>query len=360
MGMQVSQLKINQILLEKKAECSAFTDRVNQILPTVQKMLNSAFQSSKTRPGITIELSERWLIIEDPKTHKYTTAIFELMPKPDTTTSSDIKPLYLNEVFSQKVASWLISLAAKNDVVSFGVVKGDGGKITGFRFTDEKTGLILDIATKSTVNEILEYGSIVSYSVMEPGKTTFHFLRKDEQLMSHLQIGPNYERIQKDFAFIEKLHSRIGLRSEAFPKAVEASVRDLCKNLKLKLETLYCSFPDQAEEVLDRVLKRSDGTEYGDLLLAVYGVSAFLLTSDPDQRSRRMNNFDEAQLKPVDVSLLSASMDYRMDDIMASLDWGMARFDVNSMSQQPDGESTIKGYDRLVNFLETQRTVMKS
>jgi len=359
MGMQVSRTKINQILQEKRAEYTAFTQRVNQILPTIETMLNSAFKAAKVRSDLSIALSDRWLIIEDPQTNRYCAAMFELMQKPESTAIADQKPLYYHQAFSNKVVTELISLSAKNDLVNFMPI-GSAGKISGFRFIDVKTGLVLDVAKKSTVNEIIEFGLSVSYVVTEGGKTTSHFLRKDEELMSHLQIGPNYERIQKDFAFMEKLHSRIGLRSEAFPKAVEASVRELCEKLTYRLEKLYDSFPDQAEDVLSRVLKRSDGTEYGDLLLAVYGVSAFLLTSDPDQRSKRMANFDEAQLKPADVSLLSASMDYRTDDIMTSLDWGMARFDVNTMSQQPEGESIIKGYDQLVTFLETQKKVLGS
>jgi hypothetical protein len=137
----------------KTSDKDHFTQTVTRILPTIEKVLNSAFMAANDKSGVSITLSDKWLTIKDRRTQTYASAVFELMRKTDPKSSSNTTELYFRDLFNTKFVNTVEELVTDRTSFTYKLLR-TGNQISGFRMVDNSTKIIIDIVRKSTLAKI--------------------------------------------------------------------------------------------------------------------------------------------------------------------------------------------------------------
>ncbi len=353
--MEIRKSKFGRMMGGKLTEYKEFYKKVNELVPSVEGLLNSALRTSQGRHGVSISLSDRSLVLEDPETMKYNHVIFQLTIKRDPALIPAGEQVLFKDLFSESFVKSLEKASGPPTPFSVKVLKTEG-KIDGFEILHGPTGITIRAIRKSTMDRLVGLRDAMSSVFTDgPGHMEFNLLRTKDELDGGTQTGPNYGITESAISVIDSLYSKKKALA-AFTDAGVLENLDLArKRARNVLSNLSEIFPEDADRIVGRMLGVSDGTDYGRMM-TVTCLGAVMLGSETKVKAiDRLDKLVAEGIGARDFVMLSNAMGSEKEKVMAAIDFRTMRIEIGTISESQKGKDTLKGYDLLADLISQQK-----
>lgn len=349
--MEITKLIPPELLRRKVNEGLTFGKKVYETFPEIEKLLNSAWKGVKDRPKITLALSEKWVGLENMEADRYAVAVVKLDWRRDEDAKPDeSQPIKYANILTREFADNLIK-SASGSQFKCEVIEGRNSIIGGFKLTDRQSGIIIEVTRKSILENIMADSEMISYAKFHSESLELMQLLRFDKPTGEAeqkpmdQKGPNCQSMERTIANVSTIIGRLG------GEGVAETFNTMRTELETSFRTAAIRYPDRIEEILEKAWRLTDGTTYDRLMVTKCALYIVIGSDDLATGLRRLESLEKQGVKGLDVALLNPAMGGDPEAVLATIDFGTARIDIDTYIRN-NGTGMRESYVQLKNAIE--------
>ncbi len=345
------------VIQRKLSEGIAFGKKVQDAIPEVERILNSAWSGVKDKPAITLAVADRWVALESLQTYNYSLAMVQLVWRRDPEAAVEAQEVKYSRILTKEFADSLAQTVIGSQF-KCEVMQNDKGVINGFRLTETKSGIEIDVARKSIVESLLANADNLSYALFSAARPELlQLLRNSDDLEGTMPMAADGKTssYKGSKTYNELLHTIIKVSAfiaTELGRSEGAEVfNSMLEELKGSLNRIAEIYPERVEEILEKAVGLGDGSTFDRLLVTKCALYIILAGGDLDTGFRRIESLRRQGVTGVDVAILNPAMDGDRKAVLDAIDYTTARIEIDSFVSREGFD--IKGnYAKLKEYME--------